>query len=129
MQKTLIATAFLSLFFLTTTMAQDRKGGGGGRRVGMQQDSARGPMAQFRDMEQVAEKDLPASLSPYIKQTYPNATVRRMGKTKAGKFVVVLTETDKPRRVLVADSKGEILQNREMPARNGQGGGRRQSNK
>ncbi len=129
MQKTLIATAFLFVFSLSASMAQDRPAKGGGRRAGAQQDSARGPMAQFRDMEQVAEKDLPASLGPYIKQTYPNATVRRMGKTKEGKFVVVLTETDKPRRVLVADSKGEILQNREMPARNGQGGGRRQPNK
>ncbi|RYC70508.1 hypothetical protein [Spirosoma sordidisoli] len=125
MQKTLIATVFVFLFYLSDATAQQRRHGRDGQQARTQQDSTRGPGGRFRQMEPVTAAELPATVAPFVKQTYPNADMKRIAKSKEGRFYVVLAETDKPRRLLIVDSKGEIVENREMPIRNGRGAGRR----
>ncbi len=128
MKKTLIALAVASLFYVSDAMAQTATKTG--KRARMQQDSTnqRGGRggANFREMEQLTAKDLPASTTSFIKSKYPNAEMKRIAKSKDDKFYVMLTETDKPRHMLIADSKGTIIKDREMPARKGGRGGKQQ---
>ncbi|CCH00331.1 hypothetical protein FAES_2322 [Fibrella aestuarina BUZ 2] len=116
MQKTLIATALLFALFVTNANAQNRRG----NRAQTDTTAQAGP--RFRQMEQVAQTDLPTSVLPYIKATYPNAEVRRVAKDKEGKFYVVLVDANKARKVLVTSSTGDILQTRDMPANMGRRG-------
>ncbi len=129
MKKTLIAIAVASLFYVSDAMAQTAPATG--KRARMQQDSThrggdRGGH-NFREMEKLTAKDLPASTTSFIKSKYPNAEMKRIAKSKDNQYFVVLTETDKPRHMLIADSKGTILKDREMPARKGGRGGKKQS--
>ena len=115
MKKTIIAIAFISLFYVSDSMAQGRRGGNKNAR--MTQDSSQAAGSRRGQMERVAEKDLPAATLSAIKKAYPNAEMKRIAKNEKGDFSVVLTETDKPRRVLVLSSTGEILKDREMQGR------------
>lgn len=121
MKKTLIAIAVASLFYVSDAMAQTAPATG--KRTRMAQDSThrRGDRAghNFREMEKLTAKDLPASTTSFIKSKYPNAEMKRIAKSKDNQYFVVLTETDKPRHMLIADSKGNILKDREMPAHKG----------
>ena len=121
MKKTLIALAVASLFYVSDAMAQTATTTG--KRARMQQDSThrRGDRAgnRFREMEKLTAKDLPASTTSFIKSKYPNAEMKRIARSKDNQYFVVLTETDKPRHMLIADSKGNIIKDREMPARKG----------
>jgi hypothetical protein len=129
MKKTLIAIAVASFFYVSDSIAQTAPATG--KRARMQQDSThrRGDRGghNFREMEKLTAKDLPASTTSFIKSKYPNAEMKRIAKSKDDKYFVVLTETDKPRHMLIADSKGNILKDREMPARKGGRGGKKQS--
>ena len=120
MKRTIIAIAFVSLFYVSDALAQGRRGGHKNNR--MTQDSSQTTGSRRGQMERVAEKDLPAAALSAIKNAYPNAEMKRIAKNEKGNFNVVLTETDKPRRVVVLSSTGEILKDREMPAREGKKG-------
>ncbi|MEZ0607820.1 hypothetical protein ACAW74_04845 [Fibrella sp. WM1] len=120
MQKTLIATALLFVLFLTNATAQNRRANRANRDTTGNATGQAGP--RFRQMEQVAQTDLPTSVLPYIKATYPNTEVRRVAKDKDGKFYVVLVDANKARKLLVTSSTGDILQTRDMPANMGRRG-------
>lgn len=117
MQKTLIATALLFALFVTNANAQNRRGNRAGSDTTTGQAGGR-----FRQMEPVTQADLPTSVLPYIKATYPAAEVRRVAKDKEGKFYVMLVDASKARKLLVTSSTGDILQTRDMPANMGRRG-------
>lgn len=125
MKKTLIAAAIISLLYTADAMAQGRRG----QRNATPTDSSQTTMRGRADRELLAEKDLPANGVSAIKKAYPDAEMKRIVKNKKGNFNVVLAQTDKPRRVLELDAQGSIVNDREMPARDGKrGGGRKNEN-
>ena len=125
MKKTLIAAAIITLFYVSDSMAQGRRS----QRNRMSSDSSQTMMQGRGNREILAEKDLPTAAVSTIKSQYPDAQMKRIVKNKKGNFNVVLIQTDKPRRVLEVDSQGGIVNDREMPARDGQGGkGRKKKN-
>jgi|GEM_PF-4698325 len=126
MKKTIIAAAIVSMFYVSDSMAQGRRGGQQNR---MPADSSQTTMRGRGNRELLAEKDLPANAVSAIKSQYPDAQMKRIMKNKKGNYNVVLTQTDKPRRMLEVDSKGSIVNAREMPARGGHGGRGRKNKK
>ncbi|MBC7571088.1 MAG: hypothetical protein H7319_15325 [Spirosoma sp.] len=127
MKKTIIAAAIVSLLYVSDSMAQNRRGGGQQNR--MSADSSQTTRRGRGNRELLAEKDLPANGISAIKSQYPDAQMKRIMKNKKGNYNVVLTQTDKPRRMLEVDGQGSIVNDREMPARGGHGGRGRKNKK
>ncbi len=124
MKKTIIAAAIVSLLYVSDSMAQNRRGGQQNR---MSADSSQTTRQGRGNRELLAEKDLPANGVSAIKSQYPDAQMKRIVKNKKGNFNVVVAQADKPRRMLEVDNQGSIVNDREMPARDGKGGNGRKN--
>ena len=111
MKKTIIAIAFISLFYVSDSMAQGRRGSG--QRTRMPQDTTQ----MLARGERLTAADLPAAVVSSIKKAYPDAQMKRISKNKQGNFNVVLTQTDQPRHLLVLSNAGEMMKDRKMPAK------------
>ena len=122
MRKIIIAAAFVTLFYASDSLAQGRRG----QRNGAPADSSQ-TMRGRDNRELLAEKDLPANGVSAIKAAYPGAEMKRIVKNKEGNFNVVVAQTDKPRRMLELDAQGSIVNDRELPARDGKRGGGQQN--
>lgn len=83
--------------------AQNRPGGGRGR---------------MQEMTQVEESALPAPVMTYVKDKYPDLTVRRIMKDKDNNYVLMMA-ADTTRKVVVFDAQGTFKEERAMRGRRG----------
>ncbi|WP_234734335.1 hypothetical protein [Tellurirhabdus bombi] len=90
MKKVIAGTALLLALVVSESYAQ--QGGGGGGR--------------FRDMTPVEASAIPAPITTYVKEKYPQVTVRRTFKDKEENYHVMVVAADSTRKRLVFDAKG-----------------------
>jgi hypothetical protein len=103
--KKVIAGAALLLALVVSEGYAQQGGGGGGR---------------FRDMTPVEASALPAPITNYVKEKYPQVNVRRTFKDKEENYHVMVVAADSTRKRLVFDAKGAFKEEQAMPARGGQ---------
>ncbi|GAB3553780.1 hypothetical protein [Spirosoma fluminis] len=114
MNKVIVMAALLGTFSVGQSFAQQATEPTQSAQTGQPGPGRRG---QFRNMTPVEAKDLPAAIASTVKDKYPDATIRRSAKNDQGKYVVVVTDKQDARTMLLFDEKGALTTERQLPKR------------
>jgi hypothetical protein len=114
MNKVIVMAALLGAFSIGQSFAQQTTEPTQSAQAGQPEPGRRG---QFRNMTPVEAKDLPTAIASTVKDKYPDATIRRSAKDDKGKYIVVVTDKQDARTMLLFDEKGALTAERQLPKR------------